>query len=200
MARMPAATIASDARIAAPDGAGRDRASPWHLLVLGCSRDRSAPDRAAELRRRLRPAPPRSAWLGGTLTLSPSIASARRVNPLHLVIHEPIRVRSIPPRCAAAHADRHALVPIGPNELGGCALRSSDHFRRTPWSPRRRQPRTRPCAASTLRITVAADPKADSRAVRREIARGDPAADRRHGPAVHRLRLHVESAALRCRC
>src|SRR5882724_6953833 len=67
MVRMPVATIASDARIAAPDGAGRDRASPWHLLVLSCSRDRSSPDRAAELRRRLRPAPPRSAWLGGTL-------------------------------------------------------------------------------------------------------------------------------------
>ena len=132
MVRMPAATIASDARIAAPDGAGRDRASPWHLLVLSCSRDRSAPDRAAELRRRLRPAPPHSAWLGGTLTLSPSIASARRVNPLHLVIHEPIRVRSIPPRCAAAHADRHALVPIGPNELVGERSRTEDAGRRRP--------------------------------------------------------------------
>src|SRR5438128_11921649 len=132
MVRMPVATIASDARIAAPDGAGRDRASPWHLLVLSCSRDRSAPDRAAELRRRLRPAPPRSAWLGGTLTLSPSIASARRVNPLHLVIHEPIRVRSIPPRCAATHADRHALVPIGPNELVGERSRTEDAGRRRP--------------------------------------------------------------------
>ena len=131
MVRMPAATIASDARIAAPDGARRDRASPWHLLVLSCSRDRSAPDRAAELRRRLRPAPPRSAWLGGTLTLSPSIASARRVNPLHLVIHEPIRVRS-------RHSARRLMLiathwcPSVQTELVGERSRTEDAGRRRP--------------------------------------------------------------------
>src|SRR5712664_2172732 len=80
MVRTPAAPIGI-----APDGAGRDGDSSCYLLVLSCSRDRSAPDRAAELRHPLRPAPPRSAWLGGILTLSPSIASARWVNPLHLV-------------------------------------------------------------------------------------------------------------------